>query len=101
MANAADVIVETLMDWQVDTSQQAIRFIQVRHEKSAGLMATAYAKWRGKVGVCLATSGQGFTNLLTVSTVPSWTKCQYVPSPACNLTTFTQQDVNLTRAFEE
>jgi pyruvate dehydrogenase (quinone) len=34
-----------------------ICFVQVRHEESAAFMACAYAKYTGKLGVCLATSG--------------------------------------------
>src|SRR5690606_39222571 len=74
---AADVLVETLLDWGVDTlfglpgdgingiiealrtRQERIRFIQVRHEQAAAFMACAYAKWTGRLGVCLATTGPG------------------------------------------
>ncbi|MFN2431695.1 MAG: thiamine pyrophosphate-dependent enzyme [Gemmatimonadota bacterium] len=42
----------------------AIRFIQVRHEEAAAFMATAYAKYTGRLGVCLATSGPGAIHLL-------------------------------------
>lgn len=80
--NTADLIVETLQDWQVDTvfgmpgdginglmeafrvRQDSIRFIQVRHEESAAFMACAYAKYTGKLGVCAATSGPGAIHLL-------------------------------------
>src|SRR3954470_20457682 len=83
MPTTADVLIETLIDWQVPvifglpgdgingamealrTQQHKIRFIQVRHEESAAFMATAYAKWTGRLGVCLATSGPGGTHLLT------------------------------------
>src|SRR3712207_4041535 len=41
-----------------------IRFIQVRHEESAAFMACGYAKFTGKLGVCLATSGPGGIHLL-------------------------------------
>jgi pyruvate dehydrogenase (quinone) len=41
------------------------RFIQVRHEEMAAFMASAYAKFTGEVGVCLATSGPGASHLLT------------------------------------
>src|SRR5213079_2856425 len=79
---AADVMIETLMDWGVDTifglpgdgingimealrvRQEKVRFIQVRHEESAAFMACAYAKYTGKLGVCLATSGPGGIHLL-------------------------------------
>ena len=79
---AADVMIETLIDWGVDiifglpgdgingimeslrTYQEQIRFIQVRHEEAAAFMACAYAKYTGKLGVCLATSGPGGIHLL-------------------------------------
>ena len=79
---AADVMIECLMDWGVDTifglpgdgingimealriRQDKVRFIQVRHEESAAFMACAYAKYTGKLGVCLATSGPGGIHLL-------------------------------------
>src|SRR5438105_7644898 len=44
--------------------QDKIRFIQVRHEESAAFMACGYAKYTGKLGVCLATSGPGAIHLL-------------------------------------
>lgn len=40
-------------------------FIQVRHEEMAAFMASAYAKFSGEVGVCLATSGPGALHLIT------------------------------------
>ena len=79
---AADILIETLIDWGVDMvfglpgdgingimealrkRQDKIRFIQVRHEESAAFMACAYAKYTGKLGVCLATSGPGGIHLL-------------------------------------
>jgi acetolactate synthase-1/2/3 large subunit len=42
-----------------------IRHILVRHEQGAALAANGYARHTGKVGVCLATSGPGATNLVT------------------------------------
>jgi len=44
---------------------EKIRFIKVRHEGAAALMASAYAKLTGKVGVCLTIAGPGATNLIT------------------------------------
>jgi pyruvate dehydrogenase (quinone) len=44
--------------------QEAIEFVQVRHEEMAAFMATAHAKFTGEVGVCLATSGPGAVHLL-------------------------------------
>src|SRR5437764_14189599 len=79
---AADVLVEALIDWGVEVifglpgdgingimeslriHQDKIRFIQVRHEESAAFMACGYAKYTGKLGVCLATSGPGGVHLL-------------------------------------
>jgi len=79
---AADVLIEGLIDWGVDTvfglpgdgingimeslrtHQEQIRFIQVRHEEAAAFMACGYAKFTGKLGVCLATSGPGGIHLL-------------------------------------
>ncbi len=78
----ADVLIESLIDWGVEvifglpgdgidgimeslrTRSEKIRFIQVRHEESAGFMACAYAKYTGRLGVCLATSGPGGIHLL-------------------------------------
>lgn len=82
MTTAADCLVETIQHWGVDTvfglpgdgingimealrqRADSIRFIQVRHEESAAFMATAYAKYTGRLGCCLATSGPGAIHLL-------------------------------------
>src|SRR6266851_5451460 len=79
---AADVLVETLQGWGVEVvfglpgdgingimealrkRKDAVRFIQVRHEEAAAFMACAYAKYTGRLGVCLATSGPGGLHLL-------------------------------------
>lgn len=42
-----------------------IRFIQVRHEQSAALMAEGYARVTGRPGVCIGQNGPGVTNLVT------------------------------------
>lgn len=42
-----------------------IRHILVRHEQAAALAANGYARFTGEVGVCMATSGPGATNLIT------------------------------------
>ena len=78
----ADVLVERLIDWGVDIvfglpgdgingimealrkRQDKIRFVQVRHEEAAAFMACGYAKFTGRLGVCLATSGPGAIHLL-------------------------------------
>jgi acetolactate synthase-1/2/3 large subunit len=51
-----------LYDALVGTS---LKHILVRHEQAAALAADGYARASGKVGVCLATSGPGATNLIT------------------------------------
>src|SRR6267154_2814016 len=79
---AADILVEALLEWGVDTvfglpgdgingimealriRQDKIRFVRVRHEESAAFMACGYAKFTGRLGVCLATSGPGGIHLL-------------------------------------
>jgi thiamine pyrophosphate-dependent acetolactate synthase large subunit-like protein len=62
----SEVIVEQLAAW-VDAirKQKNVKFIKVRHEEAAALMASAYAKLTGKVGVCLTIAGPGATNLIT------------------------------------
>ncbi|MFR9674521.1 acetolactate synthase large subunit [Streptomyces sp. TR06-5] len=50
-------------DPMMDSS--GVRHVLVRHEQGAGHAATGYAQATGKVGVCMATSGPGATNLVT------------------------------------
>ena len=47
-----------------DDGDDALEFVQVRHEESAAFMACAHAKFTGEVGVCMATSGPGAIHLL-------------------------------------
>src|SRR3569623_3384116 len=42
-----------------------IDFVQARHEEMAAVMAAAYAKFSGRLGVCIATSGPGASHLIT------------------------------------
>ena len=42
-----------------------IEFVQARHEEMAAFMASAYAKFSGRLGVCIATSGPGASHLIT------------------------------------
>src|SRR5947207_5076914 len=78
----SDVLVERLIDWGVRVvfglpgdgingimealrvRQEHISFVQVRHEEAAAFMACGYAKYTGRLGVCLATSGPGAIHLL-------------------------------------
>ncbi len=81
MRKAAQVLVDVLLESGVDTIfgypggavlpfydalyDSRIRHILVRHEQGAAHAADAYARVTGKVGVCVATSGPGATNLVT------------------------------------
>jgi pyruvate dehydrogenase (quinone) len=49
----------------LDRANGKIRFIQTRHEEMAAFMASAYAKFTGRLGVCIATSGPGASHLIT------------------------------------
>src|ERR671932_2000590 len=78
----ADLLIERLLDWGVNTifglpgdginsimeslrtHHGSMRFIQVRHEEAAAFAACGYAKYTGRLGVCLATSGPGGIHLL-------------------------------------
>jgi pyruvate dehydrogenase (quinone) len=120
---AADTLIDTLIDWGVDTvfglpgdgingimeslrtRQDKIRFIQVRHEEAAAFMACGYAKYTGRLGVCLATSGPGGIHLLN-----GLYDAKMDGQPVLAITghhyhdlidTFAQQDVNLDRVFAD
>ncbi len=78
----AELLIERLIDWGVETvfglpgdginglfealrtNEEKIRFVQVRHEESAAFAACGYAKFSGRLGVCMATSGPGGIHLL-------------------------------------
>ncbi|WP_075293152.1 thiamine pyrophosphate-requiring protein [Pararhizobium arenae] len=49
----------------LNRASDKIDFIQARHEEMAAFMASAYAKFSGELGVCIATSGPGATHLVT------------------------------------
>jgi pyruvate dehydrogenase (quinone) len=120
---AADVLIETIQDWGVEIvfglpgdgingvmealrkRRDQIRFIQVRHEEAAALMACGYAKFTGKLGVCLATSGPGGIHLLN-----GLYDAALDGQPVLAITgmayhdligTYTQQDVALDRLFSD
>ena len=120
---AADVLIDSLLDWGVNTifglpgdgingimealrtRQDKIRFVQVRHEESAALMACAYAKYTGKLGVCLGTSGPGGIHLLN-----GLYDAKLDSQPVLALTgmhyhdligTLAQQDVELDKLFQD
>src|SRR4051794_8386618 len=47
-----------------NADDHGIDFVQVRHEEMAAFAAVGYAKFTGRVGVCMATSGPGAIHLL-------------------------------------
>jgi pyruvate dehydrogenase (quinone) len=119
----ADIIAEALLDWKVEVifglpgdgingfmealrqRQNKIKFFLVRHEESAAFMACAYAKYTGKLGACVATSGPGAIHLLNGLYDA---KADNTPVIAITGTTYTdlmnssyQQDVNLLQLFSD
>ncbi len=76
-----------------------IRHILVRHEQGAGHAAEGYAQVTGRVGVCMATSGPGATNLVTpiadahMDSVPMVAITGQVPSNAIGTDAFQEADI--------
>jgi len=123
MTTAADVLIDTIRDWGVDLifgipgdginglmealrkREKEVRFVQVRHEESAAFMACAYAKFTGKLGVCLATSGPGGLHLLNGlydAKLDGQPVLAITGMPFHDLIgTFSQQDVELDRVFAD
>src|SRR5918912_78033 len=78
----SDLMLQRLIDWGVDTifglpgdgingfmealrkREQEVRFVHVRHEETAALAAVGYAKFSGRLGVCLSTAAPGAVHLL-------------------------------------
>ena len=77
-----------------------IRHILVRHEQGAGHAATGYAQATGRVGVCMATSGPGATNLVTpiadayMDSVPLVAITGQVPSSLIGTDGFQEADIS-------
>ncbi|PYS90269.1 MAG: pyruvate oxidase [Acidobacteria bacterium] len=120
---AADVLVEGIIAWGVNTvfglpgdgingimealrqRQDRVRFIQVRHEEAAAFMACAYAKYTGRLGCCLATSGPGGIHLLNglydakldQAPVLAITGQTYSDLKGSNF----QQEINMTLLFQD
>lgn len=83
LTSGADIAIQTLVNHGVDTVfaypggasiplhqaltrfRDRIRVVLPRHEQGGGFAAQGYARTTGKVGVCMATSGPGATNLVT------------------------------------
>jgi pyruvate dehydrogenase (quinone)/pyruvate oxidase len=118
-----DILIETIRDWGVElifglpgdgingimeairTRQDGLRFVQVRHEEAAAFMACAYAKYTGRLGVCLATSGPGGIHLLN-----GLYDAKMDGQPVLAITghhfhdlidTHAQQDIDLDRVFSD
>jgi pyruvate dehydrogenase (quinone)/pyruvate oxidase len=119
----ADIVIDALQDWGVEvvfglpgdgingiieslrSRKDSIKFVLVRHEESAAFMACAYAKYTGKLGVCVATSGPGAIHLLNGLYDA---KLDTTPVLAITGSTYSdlmdsdyQQDVNLVRLFSD
>ncbi|HYG88343.1 MAG TPA: thiamine pyrophosphate-dependent enzyme [Azospirillum sp.] len=120
---ASDVLVDTLIQWGVDVvfglpgdgvngvieafrkRKDQVRFVQTRHEEAAAFMACGYAKYSGRLGVCVATSGPGGIHLLNGlydakldgQPVLAITGLQYSDL----VSTHTQQDVELDKLFTD
>src|SRR5213593_4008682 len=120
---ASDILIDAIHDWGVEVvfglpgdgingimealrkRSEHIRFIQVRHEEAAAFMACGYAKFTGRLGVCLATSGPGGIHLLN-----GLYDAKLDGQPVLAITghhyhdlidTHAQQDVNLDRLFAD
>ena len=118
---ASDILIDILQEWGVDTifglpgdgingimealrkHAETIRFVQVRHEEAAAFMACAYAKFTGRLGVCVATSGPGGIHLLNGlydAKLDGQPVLAITGMPYHDLIgTYTQQDVELDKVF--
>ena len=122
----SDVVIERLKDWGVtqvfgfpgdgigafdgaladaERDGEGIEYIRPTHEEICALMATAYAKFTGKVGVCVATSSPGgfhMINGLYDARMDNQPVVAIVGQQGLDsLGTFTQQESNLERAFQD
>src|SRR5256884_4610159 len=122
-STAADVLIDAIHDWGVEVifglpgdgingimealrkRKDEISFLQVRHEEAAAFMACGYAKYTGKLGVCLATSGPGGIHLMN-----GLYDAKLDGQPVLAITghhfhdlidTHAQQDVDLDRVFSD
>jgi thiamine pyrophosphate-dependent acetolactate synthase large subunit-like protein/nitrite reductase/ring-hydroxylating ferredoxin subunit len=121
----SDVLVETLVEWGVDTvfgmvghsnlgfaealrraeERGELRYVGIRHEGAASFAASAYGKLTGRPAVCLAIAGPGSTNLLTglydarLDGSPVVAISGQVPSSVLGRGAF--QDVDLSAVFRD
>jgi pyruvate dehydrogenase (quinone)/pyruvate oxidase len=118
---AADILMDALQDWGVEVifglpgdginglmealrqRRESIRFVQVRHEEAAAFMACGYAKYTGRLGVCLATSGPGGLHLLNGLYDAKLDKQPVLAVTGHHyhdlIDTYAQQDIALDRVF--
>lgn len=119
----AEIVADALLDWDINVifglpgdgingfiealrqRKDRIKFVLVRHEESAAFMACAYAKYTGKLGACVATSGPGAIHLLNGLYDA---KLDNTPVLAITGSTYSdlmnsnyQQDVNLLQLFSD
>jgi pyruvate dehydrogenase (quinone) len=121
--NGSDILIDCLLAWGIDTifgmpgdginglmeairkRAGKVRFVQVRHEESAALMACAHSKWTGRLGCCLATSGPGGVHLLNGLYDAKFDKAGVIAITGLPyhdlMDTFTQQDVDLPRLLSD
>jgi pyruvate dehydrogenase (quinone) len=119
--NAAEALVDHLVAWDIRVvfglpgdgingvmealrqRRSEVRFVQVRHEEAAAFMAVAYAKWTGRIGCCLATSGPGGVHLLNGLYDGKFDRAPVLAITGAPyhdiLETFTQQDVDFNKVF--
>jgi acetolactate synthase-1/2/3 large subunit len=90
LATGSQILARSLRRLQVDTFffimggpmlaaesasvEEGLRAIDVRHEQAAAMMAHAYARVKNTLGVCMAASGPGATNLIT-GVANAWADC--------------------------
>jgi acetolactate synthase-1/2/3 large subunit len=90
LVNGSQILARSLRRLQVDTFfyimggpmlaaetasvEEGLRAIDVRHEQAAAMMAHAYGRVRNTLGVCMAASGPGATNLIT-GVANAWADC--------------------------
>ncbi|MGA1867569.1 MAG: biosynthetic-type acetolactate synthase large subunit [bacterium] len=111
----AHILIDSLLEHEVDTIfgfpggamlpvydalfDSKIRHILTRHEQGAIHAADAYSRVTGKVGVCMATSGPGATNLVTglanafMDSVPLIAFTGQVPTPMIGIDSFQEADI--------
>src|ERR671932_2142112 len=90
MVNGSQILARSLRRLRVDTffyimggpmmaaesacMEEGLKGIDVRHEQAAAMMAHAYGRVLNKLGVCMAASGPGTTNLIT-GVANAWADC--------------------------